>query len=169
MIAVRTHAAPALAGMLLLAGTLACGGESPEARLDEALEAVEEARSDVRERTEELSEERAELDRCRSELAAAQQELDEARRAMMSAEQRLERRTTDVAIFRSVQGALLEAKELKSAGIRAEVNQGVVTLRGEVEHAKQSERAEKLARRTAGVERVQNEIRVVGDAGGEGR
>jgi osmotically-inducible protein OsmY len=46
--------------------------------------------------------------------------------------------------------------------MEVEVKDGVVTLRGKVEYDQQKVKAEKLARKVAGVKHVNNELVVVG-------
>jgi osmotically-inducible protein OsmY len=55
---------------------------------------------------------------------------------------------------------------VKGGGIKVEVNQGVVTLSGQVEDPKQKERATMLAKKVKGVKQVINNINLRDQQGG---
>jgi osmotically-inducible protein OsmY len=167
MARLRTWGAAGAAGIALV-GLLACGEGAPEEQLREAQERLRGTEAQLEESRQEVEAERAELEQCRQELADAKSQLAQARQKRSEAEDRVEEKATDVAIFRIVQSALLEAEELASAAIRADVDGGVVTLRGSVQEASARERAGALARETPGVTRVENQIEVAGGSEGEG-
>lgn len=142
---------------------LGCGSsEPPEQRLEEAGEALSNAR-------ESLSEARERRDAAQQELAEARKALRRAERAVLSAAERVERRATDVALFRAVQAALLEDPALRQEAISARVDDARVTVEGEVSDAALRERALEVARSQPGVAGVRDEIEVVeGEAANEG-
>jgi hypothetical protein len=155
----RAALAPALLGAGL-ADAAACGDELPEERLSEAESAVRDAREAVRKAEEALEEERRELAGCRADLEEAREQLARAEQRQERAERRRADRATDVAIFRTLQKRLLEDEALDSVAIRAEVQDGVVTLHGAVPEADLRERALELGRSIPGAERVVDRIEV---------
>ena len=145
-------------GTVLIA--LACGGSDPEADLEQASQALEEARAQVAEGQEAVQE-------LEGEVQEAQKRLTEARAALREAEGELARResavdvsATDGVLFRSVQKRLLEDDDLSGVAIAARVSKGVVTLSGSVPNAKLGERALEIARATPGVGSVESRIEV---------
>jgi len=69
--------------------------------------------------------------------------------------------STDEVLFRAIQKRLLEDGDLASVAIAAHVNNGLVTLSGNVPDAKIRDRAVLVARETPGVQRVETQIQVV--------
>ncbi len=67
----------------------------------------------------------------------------------------------DAAILAEVRLGLAQDLALARAPIRVDVEKGVVTLEGRVEHAELREEAERIARHVEGVGRVTNRIRVI--------
>jgi len=68
---------------------------------------------------------------------------------------------SDTAITTELKAKFLAEKGLDSMDIKVATTQGVVTLRGQVEKARQSSLAEKIARETKGVRGVKNKISVM--------
>lgn len=62
-----------------------------------------------------------------------------------------------------VRGALLAADDLEESGINVDVNNGVVTLRGNVPNADQVKKADAAAKSVGGTKGVQNQLKT-GDA-----
>ena len=152
------------AALALIAASLACGESPPEQRLESASEQLTEAR-------EEAAAVRERLDRARAREVESSDALREARRALraaeqdvLSAEQRVARRATDVALFRTLQATMLEAPELRRSAVEVRVDDAVVTLAGTVSDHEAHQRALALARSTAGVRGVRDELDVVDDA-----
>ena len=143
---------------------LACGGSDPEVDLEKASEAAEKTRGD-REAAIETGKPRE------TEVKEAQKRLEEAREALRKVEAELakrvakvDKRATDEVLFRAVQKRLLEDGDLGEVAIAAHVNNGLVTLTGNVPDAKLAEHAVEVAKGTPGVQRVDNRIQVVSDA-----
>jgi osmotically-inducible protein OsmY len=67
---------------------------------------------------------------------------------------------SDDAIYDMVRRRLANDPVVKGGALQIEVKDGTVTLRGDVELAKQKEKAEKVARKVSGVKQVINELRV---------
>ena len=139
---------------------LACGGSDPEADLEQASQALEEARAQV-------AEDREAVEALEGEVQEAQKRLAEARSALRQAESELARResavdvsATDGVLFRSVQKRLLEDDDLTDVAIAARVSKGVVTLSGSVPNAKLRDRALEIARTTPGAGNVESRIEV---------
>jgi len=73
-----------------------------------------------------------------------------------------EKHHSDDELYDLVRRKLADDVIVKGGALEVEVKDGVVTLRGKVELAKQKEKAEKLARKVSGVKQVNNELVVVG-------
>lgn len=166
-----SSAGVAIGSMALL---VACTPDRPEHGLREAAERVSDARehaidraTDMVDELEDLREERSDVAEERAEVAEATEKLGEAGDRLDDALGTLEERADDVAIFRSLQRSLLDAGELSSIGIVAEVNDRTVTLRGEVADAEHRKRAVEIARNTAGVLEVRDEMTLVSGSDGE--
>jgi osmotically-inducible protein OsmY len=149
-----------LAGLATALVALACGGSDPEVDLEQASQAVAEARVQV-EQARETVEARE------SEVKEAEERLAEARAALREAESRFEQReavvsrsATDAVLFRAVQKQLLEDDDLSEVAIAARVSKGVVTLSGSVPNAKLRDQAVEIAGATPGVGRVESRIEV---------
>lgn len=145
---------------LAIATLLACGSDPPEEQLAEAREQLGEARAEVKALEARVEARREAVKRAERSLAEARAKLDDAESELAAARKRIDTRATDVALFRSVQRALLENDELDEVAIRAEVNAGVVTLHGEVRTQAQAEAALETARRQPGVGEVRSRIQV---------
>lgn len=137
----------------------ACGQSTPEQRLEAAGEALEDTSSELETVTTRIDETEALLD----ELRSKKRKLTNKVRTL---EQRVAARATDVALFRAVQGALLENDALSEAAIGVNVDDGEVTLRGVVRTQQQADTAVALAQQTAGVERVRSRIQIDDPAAG---
>jgi osmotically-inducible protein OsmY len=149
------------AGIVAMTLLLACGGSDPAVDLEKASKAAEQTRSARENALEKVKQREA-------EVKEAQARLEEARKALRDIEAELAKRVakvdksaTDEVLFRAVQKRLLEDGDLASVAIAAHVNNGLVTLTGNVPKAALSDRAVVVASETAGVQRVENRIAVV--------
>jgi len=138
---------------------LACGSD-PEADLEEASRAVDDARAQV-------AKDRESVQARESEVQEAQERLVEARSALREAESELARRetavdrsATDDVLFRTVQKELLEDDDLSKVAISARVSKGVITLSGSVPNEKLRDRALEVARAAPGATKVESRIAV---------
>lgn len=146
---------------LLIAGTLlACGAEPPEKQLAQARHELEQARGEVKSLERMVEDKKAAVRDAEKALQHAREELDQAERELATARRKIDRRATDVALFRAVQSRLLESGALREVAIRAEVQDGVVTLQGEVGDEALSQEAVEIARSVTGVDQVVDGIRV---------
>ena len=68
----------------------------------------------------------------------------------------------DDQLYDIVRRKLANDQMVKGGALEVDVKDGVVTLKGKVELDKQKAKAEKLARKVAGVKQVNNELVVVG-------
>ncbi len=127
-------------------------------RVVEAREAVQSAQEDVTALHDELAERRQAVKEAKQQLQAAREDLIGAEQRLVSARERYERRATDDAIFRLVQSTLLEDPRLQQAAIGVEVYDREVTLTGVVESRELRDHAVGVARSTAGVLGVENNI-----------
>jgi osmotically-inducible protein OsmY len=143
--------------VVLLASTLAtlfaCGSETPEARLGDAGEKVEEAEETL----ESLDQRIDEHERALDELRDRRRKMKDRLRTL---EERLAARATDVALFRAVQSALLDEPGLKETAINVLVEDKRVTLVGAVPSADQRDRALAIARAAPGVGEVASRLRI---------
>lgn len=145
---------------LAVIALVACGAEAPERRLAEAREDLEETRDEVQELRARVEEKRGAVQLAEQALQRAREELEQAARNLDQVREKVDVRATDVALFRVVQSALLDSEELENVAIRAEVEDGVVTLHGEVDEPALAEEAVETARSAAGTEEISNQIRI---------
>jgi hypothetical protein len=152
------------AGAWLAAGAalllLACGEPSPEAQLAEAREGLERARQEVESAKARVEETTRKLEKAQEAREEALGSLTAAREDLAEARAEVGRYATDDAIFRAVQSRLLEDEELSDVAIPVRVDDGVVTLTGEVPKRELATRAEEITNEVAGVIEVRNRIRV---------
>ena len=136
--------------MVVLTG---CNEPTPEDRLESAGTELEQAEDSLESLNRRIEEHQDELARLRKERRQSENRL-------MTLEERVEMRATDVAVFRAVQSALLEAPDLSQAAIAVDTKNGLVTLSGVVTSEALHQQAVEIARSTAGVDRVRSRIDV---------
>lgn len=143
--------------VVLLASTLAtlfaCDGKTPEARLGDAGDKVEQAEETLDSLETRIDEHERALDELRDRRRKMKDRLQ-------TLEERLAARATDVALFRAVQSALLEEPGLKETAINVLVEDKAVTLVGAVPSADQRDRALSIAREVPGVEEIESRLRI---------
>ena len=149
-----------VASVLLAAG---CGGSSQERELADASEALASARARVDGAREKVDDQRQQLEVAKTDVAAAERELREAEKGLREAESRIDLTATDATLFRAVQKRLLDDDDLRDVAIDADVQRGVVTLRGSVPHLDLRERALEIADSIPGVAGVENQISVTSE------
>ncbi len=71
-----------------------------------------------------------------------------------------QKQASDDRIHDQVMEKLASDRDVKGGGIEIDVKEGVVTLRGKVREEKQKSKAERLARKVKGVQKVVNELQV---------
>ncbi|MEM7409746.1 MAG: BON domain-containing protein [Myxococcota bacterium] len=159
-----TPATPRRLGLLSLACVLAlgtaCAEKSSEEKILEANEKVERIQRDVELAQKAVEREVGELATAQEELAEAQEWLREAQERLSNAEVAVAEAADDAYLFRAIQQALLEDASLEKLAISARVRDRVVTLEGSVPKEAQRTRAEEVAAKTLGVERVENRVTV---------
>ncbi len=147
-------------GVLVLFAAMGCGGseeaqlEALSAQLDELRAAVESAQGVVEEKEQGVAE-------SESQLADARAKLAEAEEALAALEREAGAAATDPVLFRLVQKRLLEDAALEDVAVAALVENGVVSLSGEVPTAELRTRAGEIAQDVPGVASVENRIRVL--------
>ena len=144
-------------GLGLLAG---CSPQAPEDRLIE----VGQDASDMRTRLEMLNEQIAGHEEAIQDL---RKERQRARAKLMTLKERLQRRATDLAIFRAAQSALLNEPSLQDAAILANVEDGVVTLNGTVSSLQEEQKAAEIVRSIPGVESTVVRVELIDESGAE--
>jgi len=122
-----------------------CSGPAPEERLIEVGQDVDDMQSRLASLNEEIAGHEEAIQQLRKER-------QQARAKLMTLEERLERRATDLAIFRAAQSALLEEPALQDAVVLASVEDGVVTLKGSVSSVAEEQQATKIVSAIPGVE-----------------
>ena len=149
-----------LASLATALVALACGGSDPEVDLEQASQAVEEARVQVEQARETVEMRESEVKEAEDQLAEARSVLREAESEFAQREAVVNRSATDAVLFRAVQKRLLEDDDLSKVAIAARVSKGVVTLSGSVPNAKLRDQAVEIARATPGVGSVESRIEV---------
>ncbi len=139
---------------------LACGGSDQEANLEQASQALAEARAQVAKDQESVQVRESEAQEAQKRLADARSALREAESELARRESAVDRSATDDLLFRTVQKRLLEDDDLSNVAIAARVSKGVVTLSGSVPNAKLRDRALEIARETPGAGNVESRIEV---------
>lgn len=139
--------------MVLFLFLSGCGKPAPEARLEAVGEALDDSTAELVDLDTRIRQTEAALERLRSERRRLRDEV-------RTLEQRLEARATDVALFRAVQGTLLENEDLQEAAIAVNVEDGAVTLSGVVRTEKELQQAVSIAKEVAGVGSVESKIRI---------
>ena len=147
-------------GLATVLVALAGCGSDPEADLEQASQAVEEARAKVEEARETVEARESEVKEAQQRLAEARSVLREAESEFAQREALVDRSATDAVLFRAVQKRLLEDDDLSEVAIAARVSKGVVTLSGSVPDAKLRDQAVEVARTTPGVGSVESRIEV---------
>jgi osmotically-inducible protein OsmY len=149
-----------LVGLAAALAALACGGSDPEVDLEQASQAVEEARVQVEQARETVETRESEVKQAEERLAEARSALREVESELAQREVVVNRSATDAVLFRAVQKRLLEDDDLSKVAIAARVSKGVVTLSGSVPNAKLRDQAVEIARKTPGVGSVESRIEV---------
>jgi osmotically-inducible protein OsmY len=149
-----------LVGLATALAVLACGGSDPEVDLEQASQAVEEARVQVEKARETVETRESEVKEAEERLSEARSALREAESEFAQREAVVNRSATDAVLFRAVQKRLLEDGDLSKVAIAARVSKGVVTLSGSVPNAKLRDQAVEIARTTPGVSSVESRIEV---------
>lgn len=145
---------------LPLAGPLACGGHSRDAKLVKAIQARKDARETLDKARKTLSQAEQKLAKAQTERDQAAKAVHEAERALSEAEAKVGLYATDVDLFHHVQKLLLEDPALKDGAISASVKSGVVTLSGHAPDAKAREHAIAVTRKVPGVVDVRSQIEI---------
>jgi osmotically-inducible protein OsmY len=149
-----------LVGLATALAVLACGDSDPEVDLEQASQAVEEARVQVEKARETVETRESEVKEAEERLSEARSALREAESEFAQREAVVNRSATDAVLFRAVQQRLLEDGDLSKVAIAARVSKGVVTLSGSVPNAKLRDQAVEIARTTPGVGSVESRIEV---------
>lgn len=141
----------------------ACGGDTPEDRLQSAADEVASVENKIENVSEEIDDARSELEKRRAEvrdaeqaLASARQDLRKLQKRLATEQKELDSTASDTAIFRLLQSRLLEDDLLASEAINLFVLDGTVVLYGEVRSEEQKKRAGSIAADVPGVTEVRN-------------
>ena len=153
--------------LTLFALTLGCGEPSQEELLQAATETFEEARLEVEEASAALEKHEEELAMAQSARDQAAQRLRAGERALAEAKVQVSVHATDDLLFRTVQQALLEDEILVDFAVSAQVDDGVVTLSGDVPNqatrAHATQVAERVPRHTGVCHSVMVQTEIMAD------
>jgi osmotically-inducible protein OsmY len=149
-----------LAAIVVAALLLGCGGSDPEVDLARASKQVEKTRSAREVAAEKVKQREADVEQAQAKLEEARAALRKIEEELAKREAKVDRSATDEVLFRAVQKRLLDDAKLASVAIAAHVNNGLVTLTGNVPDAKLRDRATEVARETPGVQRVESQVQV---------
>jgi osmotically-inducible protein OsmY len=154
-----------IAAALALAIPVACGEPSLEDRLSETEAVLAESREAVQGARRTLEEREKAAESARVDVEEARRALEEAERKLVEAESQVDLGTTDALVFRAVQQRLLEEEQLRDVQVRAQVERGVVTLRGKAADPEIADLAVAIAQAVPGVASVESRIEVSAPAG----
>jgi osmotically-inducible protein OsmY len=157
----RRLAHTAIAAFVLM-GLAACS-QSPEEQFREATERLEKAQTELEQAKQRVDRKQEAVDAAREELEAAREGVAEAEDRVREARAKVREVANDEVLFRAVQTRLLT--ELEDVAVDADVQDGVVTLTGQVPNASVREEAAELARSVPGVVEVRNRLRTPAPAG----
>jgi osmotically-inducible protein OsmY len=149
-----------LAAIAAAALVFGCGGSDPEVDLARASKEVEKTRSARENAAETVNQREADVKQAQAKLEEARAALRKIEAELAKREAKVDRSATDEVLFRAVQKRLLDDAKLASVAIAAHVNNGLVTLTGNVPDAKLRDRATEVARETPGVQRVESQVQI---------
>jgi len=153
-----------LCAALLAAASLVAGcSQDPQARYEQAVAALQEARQARDEARERVEAQKREVARLKDKLNAAEAKLAKARQRLEEAAAAVDKSVTDAVLFRTLQRKLLDSDRFGDAAISVGVEDRVVTLTGRVPDAATQEQAVELAREHVGVEEVIDFLEVAKD------
>lgn len=152
------------AALLLGLSVGGCGDSSDEEMLSRAEDLLRDAREAVRSARDDVQAKEEGVKSAESELTAARHVLQEAEEGLGQAESQVDLKATDALLFRAIQRKLLEDDRLERLAIRADVNKGVVTLRGSVPDAESRDTAIEVVQSFPGVVSVDSKLEVPAEA-----
>ena len=143
----------------------ACGRQTPEDRIVDAAEEVQEAKQEVSVANENVVAAKDNLEFLRkavenaeAALATTKRDLRRLQRILAKSEANFDSTVSEHGIFRLVQTRLLDDPQLQESVIYANVTDDAVFLYGEVATEAEKQHAEELAMTTPGVSSVRNFI-----------
>lgn len=149
----RSRTAECLILVLVMAVVAGCSRPAPELRLEQAGRALAGVAND-------LSSLNTEIGQLEERLAEHRQQRKKLLEEKFTLEERLERRATDVALFRSVQSKLLASDELRDSAISVEADDRAIVLAGTVSSETQRNQAIAIANAVPGVSDVRSRMHI---------
>ena len=143
--------------LMLLIG---CGEPTQEELLEAATAALDVAEFEADEASAALAQREEELTLAQSARDEAAERVREGERSLSEARTQVGLHATDDLLFRTVQQALLEDAVLSDVAISAKVEDGVITLTGDVPSEAIRSHATRLAEGVPGVAEVRSQLRV---------
>ncbi|MDJ0785157.1 MAG: BON domain-containing protein [Myxococcota bacterium] len=160
MLTPRSVLAPILLAIFVTLFGVACSEPTAEEKLASAEETLRAA-EDLRDRALDAQERRqTELDAANDALEAAKTRAADAQAKVEELERMIQQLATDDLLFRKVQSALLDDRELAATAISAEVDDGIVTLTGSAPDEETRAHASEVASGILGVREVVSNIRL---------
>ena len=146
--------------LLPLALLPGCGEPTQEELLEAATEALDAAKLEADEASAALAQREEELTLAQSARDEAAERVREGERALAEARTKVGLHATDDLLFRKVQQALLEDSTLAEVAISARVEDGVITLTGDVPTEAMRSHATIVAENVPGVAEVRSLLKV---------
>jgi osmotically-inducible protein OsmY len=145
---------------LVLAG---CKPDTPDEKLlktaddvDAVQKKMEQAGEKVVDAADELAAREKAVEAAGSELQETRKELKVIQQQYVEEQELLDRRANDTALFRLVQKQLLEEPQLEGNAVSVNVDNGIVSLRGNLQNQQQVTLAVEIAQQAPGVKSVRN-------------
>lgn len=140
-----------------VATILGCSDPTPEARLMQTDNALKQT-------TEDLVDRNDKIEQLETELSNQKKDRRQLRELKLSLEERLDKRATDVAIFRAVQTQLLDDERLANSAISVSVEDGIVTILGLVDSQNKKQMAISIVKSAPGVKVIRSRVIVEDDS-----
>lgn len=154
---IKQRCLPVLLALALTVGLTACGDDAEE-RYQAALSELQNAKSERQAALDEVQERKDEFAEAQKELNEAKNELAKAREEVLEAQQAAQRVATDTTIFQLLQEKYVSDSSFEDSRIAVLVDGGIVTLRGYANDNETIQMAIKVAKGTAGVQNVVNQL-----------
>ena len=152
----------AAAALVSLFGLAGCS-QSPQEQYDAAVEAVNEAQSEISDARDKVKTTNEKIAEARKDHQKAQAALDDKQDRLREARTKAQKQASDEILFRVLQRDVLTKEAFEKSAISVSVDQRVVTLTGTVADAETRDRAVKLVRNQPGVADVRNQLQLQGN------
>ncbi|WP_348761530.1 BON domain-containing protein [uncultured Salinisphaera sp.] len=158
----------AAAALVSLFGLAGCS-QSPQEQYDAAVEAVNEAQSEISDARDKVKTTNEKIAEARKDHQKAQAALDDKQDRLREARTKAQKQASDEILFRVLQRDVLTKEAFEKSAISVSVDQRVVTLTGTVADAETRDRAVKLVRNQPGVADVRDQLQLQGNSANDGQ